>query len=386
MKQSIGIITICKTNNYGAELQAFATQRKLTQLGYDAEIIDYLYYKSWRFRDSKKSRPWVRLSLKKRIIYWLKYKLISYFVDMVLPLILPTIKHRNQRFDDFHKSNMYFSQTYTSMIALYENAPLYDVYMVGSDQVWNPAALSSIEPYFLTFVPQGKRKVSYASSFGVNDIDVKLRKRYQALLSMFNVISVRENAGQALVKELTGKTAEWVIDPTLLLDKKEWISVSKPYPLISKEYVLIYQLASSQTIVDLALHIGKVKGMPVYRITKRAFCVEKDLGVTNIMDAGPAEFISLVAGASYVVTNSFHGTAFSINFSVPFYTIVSPKKHNNSRMESLLKRLSLSSRLLWDNVNINDLDIELHIDFKETYARLESFKASSIRFLQSAIN
>lgn len=386
MRKSIGIITICKTNNYGAELQAFATQRKLKQLGYNAEIIDYLYYKSRRFKDSKISKPWMKQTIKDKVVYWLKYRFVNWLIETILPLILSSVKYRNKRFADFHKDNTRFSKPYRSMDALYGDIPSYDVYMTGSDQVWNPSALSSIEPYFLTFAPRNKRKISYASSFGVSKIDTGLMERYQSLLSMFDIISVRENTGQVLAKELTGKDVEWVVDPTLLLEKKEWMSVSKLYPSMPEKYVLIYQLSSSQTIVDLALHIGKVKEIPVYRITKRAFCVKRNEGVVNIQDAGPAEFLSLIAGASYVVTNSFHGTVFSINFSIPFYTVVAVRKHNNSRMESLLQRLGLSERLLLDNVNINGLDVDSCIEFKEVHAKLESFKASSIRFLLNAVD
>lgn len=381
----IGIITIVKVNNYGAELQAYATAKKLQQMGYEAEIIDYLYYKSWRFRDTRMSNPFIPLKAKGKCLYWMKYRLVGFLMDTLVPFFLPYQRRRIKRFSDFHTNNTPFSKQYRSMDDLYRNPPRYDIYMTGSDQVWNPSASSSIEPYFLSFAPPKAKRVSYAASFGVNKIDEGLQSRYAKLLSGYDRIGVREAEGCELVRQLCGKEAAWVLDPTLLLEKKDWMEVSKRYPKTPQHYILIYQLSNSQSIVALARRLGKEKNMPIIRITKRAYSVRNDDGILNILDAGPSEFISLITGADYVLTNSFHGTAFSINMSAPFWTIVSEKKTNNSRIESLLRMVGLEERMLFDNCNIDDIDTDKPIPYVEVLQRLAMERQKSEKFLRDTL-
>lgn len=381
----IGIITIVKVNNYGAELQAYATQKKLEILGYEAELIDYRYYKSWNFKDSKMSVSLMPLGMKDKILYRIKYRLINGLVTNLFPILNGNVKRRFRRFDDFHKENSRFSRLYASMDELYKNVPEYEVYMTGSDQVWNPSADSSIEPYFLTFAQAGKKRVSYASSFGVSSIDEKLHERFSTWLSEYDSIAVREDGGRELVKSLTGKEAEWVIDPTLLLNKEEWMCVAKDYVGIPEKYVLIYQLSASTAIEQLALRIGKKKNMPVYRICKRAYGVRKTDGIKNILDAGPAEFLSLIANTDCLITNSFHGTAFSINFGIPFFTIVSSTNKNNSRMESLLGLVGLKNRMIKDDVVISDVDVESAIMFEKAHQLLNDARVKSVNYLMKAL-
>lgn len=383
--KKVGIITIVNVNNYGAELQAFATFRKLQLMGYNAEIINYLYYKDWRYIDSKMSRSFNSMSIKGKIIYFAKYRVASFVLNKILPLICKDVKQRIANFNSFHQHNTRFSKLYKSMKDLYTDTPIYDVYMVGSDQVWNPNASSSIEPYFLTFAPHSALTVSYASSFGVSKIENNsIANRIKLGLSSIKTISVRESSGVNLVKELTGHTAQLVCDPTLLLNKSEWTMFMKPVSNMPQRYVLIYQLSESDAIVKLATRIGKQEQIPVYRICKRAFKVKKDKGVVNILNAGPSEFLSLITNASFIITNSFHGTAFSINFDVPFYTVVSAKKKNNNRMESLLDYVGLGKRIVKDDVDITNLPI-VGYDVNATQLKLKSFRLESEKFLEDAL-
>ena len=375
----IGIITIVKVNNYGAELQAFALQKELELLGYDSEIIDYLYYKNWRFKDTRLSSPFVLMDIKGKIIYKLKYRLTNYLIDKILPFFNNSVKNRARRFKEFHQTNTRFSKTYRSMPQLYNDKLGYDIFIAGSDQVWNPASSSSIEPYFLTFVPQVVKKISYASSFGVSHIEPSLQNRFKNLLDNIDEISVRETSGVELVKQLTGRDATLVADPTLLLTRQEWMPYIKEYPNMPKRYVLIYQLSDSDAITELAKKIGQEKNIPVYRICKRAFKERIAAGITNILDAGPAEFLSLTANAEYVVTDSFHGTAFSVNFNIPFFTVVSSKKKNNSRMESLLKVIGLENRMVDDTMRVSSIDDK--IDFMTSNKKIDELRDFSIRFL-----
>lgn len=299
--KKIGIITIVKVNNYGAELQAFALQKKLELMGYHAEVIDYLYYKNWRFKDTKESQPFIPMSRKEKLTYWIKYRFINFLIDRILPILNSAVRNRNNRFESFHKINTKFSKTFFSYQELYHAKLDYDIFMVGSDQVWNPAASSTIEPYFLTFAPKDAKKISYASSFGVSQIEDQLKEKYKTLLNNINTISVREDSGIKLVKQLTGKDATQVADPTLLLSKQEWTNYMKLYPNMPPRYILIYQLSDSDAIVNLACRISSERNIPIFRICKRAFNVRKDRGINNILDAGPSEFLSLFYNAEYIM-------------------------------------------------------------------------------------
>ena len=154
----VGIITISKVDNYGAELQSFAFQYKLNKMGYDAENIDYLFYKNKRHKREAISRPFYSFPLKNRLKEVCLPKIEAFKSFFYRRAAL----RRKKGFEAFHqKYNKYSSKVYTSYSELYENVPEYDVYCVGSDQVWSPSCYTSLHPYFLTFAPRYKKKISY---------------------------------------------------------------------------------------------------------------------------------------------------------------------------------------------------------------------------------
>ena len=378
----IGVITIEQVNNYGAELQATATLKVLHIMGYDAEIIDYCYYKNWNYKDTPMSAPFVPMSSKGKLMYWVKYRAVNWLVSKLLPGLCPVVRRRIRRFENFHKLNTKMSMKLLSMPELYQAKMDYDAYIVGSDQVWNPSALSSIEPYFLTFAPKESKKISYASSFGVSDIPLSLYEKYKALLSNIDVISVREQAGVGLVKTLTGKNAICVLDPTLLLDKEQWTKIMLAYPEMPSRYVLVYQLLPSKTLPSLAKKLGVEMNCPVYYLAKRAYAIKAPKGMRVIKDAGPAEFAWLIMNASCVVTNSFHGVAFSVNFSTPFYAVLKPNRGGNERITSLLNSNDLMDRIVYEGDKIPKFS---SMDDIRTQARLGRMRISSMEFLKKAL-
>lgn len=378
----IGVITIENVNNYGAELQATATIKVLQDMGYDAEIINYCYYKNWNFKDTQMSAPFVSMSAKGRLMYRVKYRLVNWFVSEVLSRFFPTIRRRILRFDDFHKINTKMSKRYLSMPDLYQAKMDYDVYVVGSDQVWNPSASSSIEPYFLTFAPKEAKKISYASSFGVSNIPDSLYEKYKELLSNIDYLSVREQAGVSLVKALTGKEATCVLDPTLLLNREQWGNIMLAYPHMPSRYILVYQLLPSETLPSLAMRIGEEKKCPVYYLAKRAYAVNAPKGMRLIKDAGPAEFLWLIKNASCVVTNSFHGTAFSVNFGTPFYAVLKPSRGGNARITSLLTSVNLMDRIVYEG---DAMPAFSAFDADLVQREIQQLRNDSISFLQNAL-
>lgn len=377
----IGIITILKVNNYGAELQAYATQAILNANGYDAEIIDYLFYKNPLHIRTPKSKPTFKFGFKKVLAEW-GYPIKNYIASAFSKGNDAT---RKKRFEMFHTDNTKMSDCYRSIDELYNADLKYDTYVVGSDQVWNPGIYSSLLPYMLAFAPEGKKKVAYASSFGVSTIEKSQQEFYKEHLSKFSAISVREKNAVELVKDLSGRDATWVLDPTLLLNKEEWMKVAKyPYE-VKKNYILVYELIPSPYIMELAKAMSQEKGLAIVRLCKNAAPESKEKGVISITDAGPAEFIGLFANASMIITNSFHGTAFSINFEKEFYTVTPLHKQNNSRQQSLLGLFSLNERLLLEGTDINTIT-RTPIDYTQISTIVEREREKSINFLKNAID
>ena len=378
----IGIITILKVNNYGAELQAYATQEVLKKMGFKAEIIDYLFYKNPSHRRTKASAPVFPFPLVARLKEWIYPKMTAFkaFSDHKAQ------KLREKRFADFHKENTSLSKTYHSIKELYSAKMDYDVYMTGSDQVWNPGIYSSLAPYFLTFAPKGKPRIAYAASFGVDTIPGYAVDYYRKRLDEYEAIGVREENAVTIVQEIAARRAEWVLDPTLLLTDKDWQKVAKSVDIPLKEhYILLYELTPCAYIRQLADFFRSQTGWQIVRICKNACREDKDESIIDIIDAGPAEFLYLIKQARLVITNSFHGTTFSINFNRDFYTILPLRKRNNSRQRSLLELFGLTERLLVEGSPLPDVG-KVSIDYSYANKRLQEERNKSIHYLKSAID
>ena len=382
--KKVGIITILKCNNFGAELQAYATQKKLRLMGYDAEIIDMLYYKHPDFKKTKLSIPFVKQTMKEKVTEFVKFSILNPIIYNIIPLFSKKMRIRNKKFDNFHKENTKLSKTYRTIDSLYNKCDDYDAYIVGSDQVWNPGTGMNIEPYFLSFTPKGKKRISYASSFGVTRIPTQYVDKFKKLLNGLDFISVREEAGVKIVEEVAQRKAELVLDPTLLLDKEEWKKCSSGYNPNNEGYVLIYEVHPSEKIQQLALDYAQKNNLPVYRVGVRGMFNWETKGITNLVDIGPADFVSLFENADIVFTNSFHGTAFSVNLGKEFYTVLSRAGKKNSRMTSLLSILNLDSRIIYQE---DDKKISYEkYDVSKVQELLKSEREKSIDYLKTALN
>jgi len=378
--KKIGIITILNVNNYGAELQAFALHHKLKLMGYQNEIINYLYYKNPAYRPETKSAPLIEQGLKSKL-----KEAILKRIDMFAQFANPKIaKKRSQRFDDFHGQLTKTSKPFKSYSELYKADHPYDTFIVGSDQVWNPNNHTSIEPYYLTFAPKGAKKISYASSFGVESISKQHHHIYKNLINNLDFISTREDDGVKIIKSITGKDAVHVVDPTLLLSKTEWEKILVPYEE-NAPYILLFVFKNSKYVTDLAFHLQKQTGYKIIRVCKNEMRVEPDSKILNIRDMGPCEFLGLYQKASIVLTTSFHGTIFSLIFEKPFYTITPASKNNNSRQQSLLAMIDQQSRLIKEGDQFPDLE-NLVIDYTKVREIIEERRKASIAFLEKAIN
>ena len=376
----IGIITILKVNNYGAELQAYATQKALQLMGYDAEIIDYLFYKNSRHKRTKMSAPTAKMSVKKHLQEWL-FPIIA---NWKARNFREAQEARNKKFELFHAENTKQSECYDTIDKLMAAQLDYDVLMSGSDQVWNPGVYSSLGPYLLRFGTKKMKRVAYASSFGVSSLPEDVKEYYKEALQNYDAISVREDKAVELVKSVSGRDAQLVLDPTLLLNKEQWLEVAKPVEgLPEVPYILIYELIPMPYVKELAKYVSKKTGMPIVRLCKNAAVEDQEPEIMSVIDAGPSEFITLFDKAGFVITNSFHGTAFSVNFGKPFYTVISKGASNNSRQKSILKLFGCESRMI---VEGSALPYISEMDITKTMKTLSEERIKSLNYLKNAID
>jgi hypothetical protein len=375
--KAVGVITFHQSLNYGAMLQACALQHAVAGLNHECRIIDY-------YRDIDHYRGLVKPSSTLVSPDMNRLKQAAVLVDRLLTYRLQAV--RKTRSEAFRRDYLKLSErAYLDYGSLDAHPPLYDVYITGSDQVWNPFNPLALDPYFLAFAPCGRRRISYAASFGVSSVPEKFHEYYAKALEKMDRISVRETEGVRIVRELCGRQAEWVLDPTLLLTSEQWAEIASPNE-IHEPYILCYTLSRMPYLHDVAKIISKKTGYRVYKIGNEIFRWTQ-LGVRNIFDAGPREFLRMFLNASFVLTNSFHGTAFSINFGKPFFSIGRPPRNTasvGSRITSLLDLVGLSSRRLVTGTPMPTGD-PLDIDYSGPHRVLCREREKSIQFLRESI-
>ena len=337
----VGVITILHVGNYGAELQAYATVRALRKLGIDAEILNYLFYKNPRYRRTRRSAPLYVMSPAKRLKEHL-YPILENFRYLRRGT---TYRKTLELFDAFHRRHTPSSREYRTIDELYSERFDYDAYVVGSDQVWNPGLYSSLLPYLLDFVPAEKKRISYASSFGVTEVPAELRPVYADAFQKMDAVSVRERQAMTLVGELSGREAQCVLDPTLLLERKDWEQVMSVRE-VPERYIFVYTISPDESVTRAAEQLGAEYGIPVLRISIGAVAPGKSVKIEDLALVDPGEFLYLISHAELVLTNSFHGTALSIGFGRNFRSFVTPGKKNHSRQHDLLNGLGLEKLLV----------------------------------------
>ena len=376
----IGIITIQNVNNYGAELQCCALYRKLQSMGYDAEVINYLFGIHPNHIHSGEKRT-VSISLKQDI----KVRLLPIVQNLFCLFHHKNKELRNQRFDEFHATyNRLTKKVDPSVQSLYEANFDYDVLCIGSDQVWNYEKGYSLEPFFACFDKKGTRKISYGSSIGLSELSPEAEKVFQKELSVFASLSVREQQASDLLHNLLNKDVDIVLDPTLLLNSREWLEVAKMEMCPNEKYVLVYivTIKPCDYVLEVARKVAKERGLKIVRICRDAYPEHSGNDVEEILTAGPSDFVGLFSKADFVVTNSFHGTVFAINFSKPFYSVIKKNHSTNSRLTSILKKLNLENRIAPVGSPLPDIS---NIDYTVPLERLAKERIHSEDYLKKAL-
>jgi len=365
----IALITTHNANNYGAILQTFATQEVLKKYG-TVTIINY------------ENR---HLSISLDLIRFLPtfHGLLGMAKDVFRLFPRYRVLSKFQKFFDeyFNLSKI------VTHYRIEELSVEYDVYVAGSDQIWNPSCVSKSgkidKAYFLDFAANEKTKISYASSMGGYQYTEAEELIVKSLLKSFNLISVREKDTKNYLEGLLGRQVEHVLDPTLLLSKDSWLtSLEIPKNNSIERYILFYCVPKLQGIKEIAKYYREKLGIKIIALDQglsSGIKVDK-----HIRDAGPREFVELFANAEFIITDSFHGTCFSINFGKPF--VVYTEGIHSNRIKSILEVTGLDDRLLNNTENTDCLDDLIENEgLEKGLLKLEGLREKSVKYLHDLL-
>lgn len=336
----IGIMTLSwGRDNYGQFLQHYALQETLRKMGHEPFLIDYV---------SGKNKFSLLNKVKKSLLHPLRAS--SFVLDIIIKKCF--FKHQRQQrinsFEQFRKKHFTVSDRhYSDIKELQTFPPAGDVYITGSDQVWNPFGNTArIAPFFLDFGSPDVKKVSYAASWGRTELSANEKNIIETLLKKFSAVTVREKSGIELCRQCGFTDAELVPDPTFLLDADSYRKIMKcPEGLDKNEkYILLYRLKHPDGFdYSKVFAFAKSKGLKVKYITGNLLIDFKTQIFPSI-----EEWLYLIDHAEYIITNSFHGTVFSILFKKQFATIplAGKKAGMNQRLATVFEQLGMEPRYL----------------------------------------
>tara|TARA_B110000037_G_C17119992_1_gene505399 strand:+ start:676 stop:1782 length:1107 start_codon:yes stop_codon:yes gene_type:complete len=364
----IGLLTIFKSTNYGAVLQAYATKKAFSKYG-EVKLINYnTSYLSNTFK-------------------LLRFNFSVHGIKMLVHdlLRLPYSLSLFYKFKVFIRNNLSPTKPFTQKELAHGKAKEFKVLVCGSDQIWNPDVVNKDgefdATYYLSFGTKEQKKISFASSIGHHIFTTKEKAIVKDVLNDFSNISIREKDGVAKIKEVfPNRKVAHINDPTLLLSKEEWLETFHiQEDKNAEDYILVYSVPHSDLMKKAVKYFSEKFKIKVVSIDKMLLSFTKtDKQVRN---AGPKEFLKLFADAKFVITDSFHGTCFSVNFAKPFVTISPGKKSN--RISSLLSILELEQHLVSSEKEFESIAPSL--DYKTAHVALENIRKESKQFIKEAM-
>ena len=366
-EKKIGILTVHHSVNFGATLQAFASNRFLQKQGYQAEVVDYR-------QDSLEVDAHLKSNLRAS---WVNDKNHSFFHRMKLATYLlfslPGRARRYRCFAEFREKYMNLSEPCSTGREIGQKG--YTHIVCGSDQIWNPALTGGLDPVFFANFPGNHKKISFAASMGASSFSNKNLALAEAWINTMDACSVREIQTQEYLSGLVSIPVVQILDPVFLLEKEDYDAIMAPSK-IKEPYVLLYSAVSNPTATQAAKETAERYGLPLIEIRSG-----KKLGAAHkqVCDIGPSEFLRYIADAAYVLTNSFHGTAFSILLEKNF--LVVDNKARGSRITDLLQLAGLSGRLTEGETHMFDEEI----DYSAVKDRLSAEQTRSRSFLLRAL-
>lgn len=367
MMKKVGIITIHNAYNYGAVLQAYATQDVVSSFVSDCEIIDY---DAKKFRDSRKI--FLPIISAGNIIH-----------NIRSVIYLKSIIKRIKNFKSFMNRRYKLSSIKYHSEDDFTNLD-YDFVITGSDQTFClhlRGNQDEMKPFFLDNVM--KKKISYASSMGekISDITDEEKEWMANRFNEYSCLAVREENTAKYIESLTGRRPEVVLDPTLLLTKEKWDELASTTKYDKNNYILFYTVLSDKWVVDYVTSISKITGLKVIAIHHHNRFEFKSSFVRADY-SGPCEFISLIKNAKLVITTSFHATVFSVIYNIPFYSLLLGE---GNRISSILNDLNLKNRIIKENFDKKLINADFNLDFTQANQLLDVERQRSFKYLKKAL-
>ena len=369
MKKRILITTFNKAHNYGAMLQEYALLQTVSQNNI-AEILNY---------DDKNIKKNYRLL---NLGYG---NLVSRLKQLLKSILFyPKNKKRYNSFKRFERNNIVLTKKYNNIKELNKSKLDYDIFITGSDQVWNPTITNGLSDiYTLNFGPKQIKRISYAASVGNSKNIKKYKNQYLEKLDCIDVISVREkSAEKEFSKIIKTKEIKTVLDPTLLLTKKEWENVIINNKMIESRYILAYEVEENEEFVKIANFLSEKTGYKIIHFSQRNKNRLKNV-LFSAYIYGPFDFIHLIRNSELVITTSFHATVFSIIFNKKFWTV--PHVVTGSRVTDLLKTLNIESRAIKTLKEFKTRNYNEPINYTKVNKALEIEREKSIKWLNNAL-
>ena len=385
--KKIGMAINYNYPDYGGMLQAYASYRKIRDLGYEPEAININAISG----DIKK----------RKIKYFVKNIFDSSIVKEKSQIVFKKIRtklnkelssnlgKRYDAFDNFCKEHFKVSREYQSWNDLSNGCKAYSSVVVGSDQLWLPSNIAG-DYYTLSFVPDKVNKIAYATSFGVSKIAKGQEMKAKEYLSRINYLSAREESGQRIIKECTGRDVQLVCDPALLLTAKEWDEDATPGRIIRDRYIFCYFMGDNPWQRKFVMELKNKTGYKIVALLHLDQYIKSDENYVDEApyDVSPADFINLVKNAEMVCTDSFHGTVFSLTYGKTFFTFMrfSDKAtlSTNSRITTLLKHVGVEDRLVTKQSSVEEL-MNRELDYTAIQDRLSKFRNDSLQYLKKAL-
>lgn len=366
----VAVLTWFRDMNYGTVLQALALQKYLQVKGHSPELINYL--------PGRESTIYNHLTIIERL-----NRKVDYLSNKKYKKVHAEVfQRKTEKFFRTIDERCVVTNTISSDTDFEKIGKKYDMYICGSDQVWNPYWF---EPhFFLDFVADDKLKVAYAPSIGIYNLPEEFHQRYKDYLKSFDGLSLREADMAIQLSDIVGRTVKNVCDPVFLLNRRIWDSMSGESALIDKPYVFYYLLSYNRNHWKAIKNFAKKKGLNVVGIpiVGRQFYVFHG---DRRIDAAPLDFVNYIKHAECVFTDSFHATSFSVLLGRQFYTFERFQENNaysqNSRVKNLLTRLNLMNRVV--KHDSKRIILQSDIDYKKISGILQEFVTESSRYLDS---
>lgn len=370
--KKVGIITMHKVINYGSFLQAYATQYIVEKLGYECEIIDYRFPNEWHFERGVTGTSGVK----------------KYISNIIHKLGIKSGHRKKIKLNKAINKYLNLSIPYNSPSEIKKKPPIYDIYITGSDQTWNPKHTKGDDTFLLAFAPDKAKKISFSASIAGNNLKDEYKSSFKKFLIRYNNISIRDSGGNNIMKDLIGREVDVTLDPTLMINKDEWSLFAKNRESIysNNSYIIFYLITHSfdvtPYIYELLKKLQEKTGLKVYSFSD----IPSSFGINyeNCADIGAEDFIELFEKSSYVVTSSFHGTAFAVNFGIPLYSVIDSLDIADDRQISLLHKLEIEQCLVPVNKPFDEIQPIYNIEKEQL--NLDKLRADSLKYLRNALS